>query len=290
MKTDEIKQLVKSRYSKYAQADHKTSTSCCKSTSPFGSSYATEHGLYSAEELTLIPSMSRRLSRGCGNPTGFAHLQPGETVVDFGCGAGMDLILAAHGVTQGGKVIGIDFSPRMISRAKQAVSEAKLTNSVNFVVSDLEQVAVPDNTADVVISNCVINLCLDKLTVFREIFRILKPGGRVAIADIMYQNDIDSSVKSRFQDTWAGCVAGSIVKNKYFEIVENVGFTETKIVARHLLQLNELENMACCPGPEFTPPPDNADLDVAKGKVASIKFTALKPTTYHWPPLWACPI
>ncbi len=278
MKTNEVKQAIRRRYDKCADVGDATMTCCCSSEPPADSSYATEHGLYSKDELSLVPEISRNLSRGCGNPTGFADIQPGEVVVDFGCGAGIDAILAARKVMPGGKVVGVDFSAQMIDRAKQAVSEARFMNVIEFVVADMEQVDVPDSSADVVISNCVINLCPDKKAVYREMFRILKPGGRLAISDIVYEEEIDQGVQEHLRKTWSGCVGGTIQEQFYFEIVKDAGFTGVQVIARHLLATKELENMASCPGPEFTPAPDKADLDVVQGKVASVKFTALKPT------------
>ncbi len=277
MKTQEIKQLLKTRYGKCAEAGEATMTCCSASETGRNSSVAAEHGLYSTAELSSLPEISRGLSRGCGNPTGFAGLTPGEVVVDFGCGAGIDVILAARKVIPGGQVIGVDFSPQMIERAKQAISEAGLLDAVEFVVADLEQVTAPDGCADVVTSNCVINLCPDKEAVYREIFRILKPGGRVAISDIVYKEKIDPTVREHFEKTWSGCVGGSIDEESYFKVLDDAGFVDIEVVARHLLQQRELEEMACCPGPEFAPKPDEVDLQDVRGKVASIKFTAAKP-------------
>lgn len=244
---------------------------------PTSKSFATEHGLYGQEELSLIPETALKLSKGCGNPTGFANLQSGEVVVDFGCGAGIDVILVAHKVGPAGKVVGVDFSPCMIMRAQQAAAEAGLKDTVVLLVADMEQLELPDCSADVVISNCVINLCPDKEAVYREAFRILKPAGRLAISDIVYTEKIDPKVQERFQSTWAGCVGGAADEDSYFEIVRRVGFRQVEVVARHPLSSKELEAMACCPGPEFTPVPAKEDLDVVQGKVISIKFTAVKP-------------
>jgi SAM-dependent methyltransferase len=137
-------------------------------------------------------------------------------------------------------------------------------------------VEVPDGVADVVISNCVINLCPDKEAVYREAFRILKPSGRLAISDIVYAGKIDPEVRERFQSTWAGCVGGAIEEDRYFQIVQDAGFTAVEFVARHPLQPKELEEMACCPGPEFTPVPAKEDIASLEGKVISIKFRASK--------------
>jgi SAM-dependent methyltransferase len=164
----------------------------------------------------------------------------------------------------------------MIERAKQTAAEAGLTEITEFVVTDLGRVELPDGVADVVISNCVINLCPDKEAVYREALRILKPGGRLAVSDIVYAGKIDPEVRQRFQSTWAGCVGGTIEEDRYFQIVQDAGFTAVEFVARHPLQPKELEEMTCCPGPEFTPVPAKEDIASVKGKVISIKFRASK--------------
>lgn len=225
-----------------------------------------------------MPEVALNLSRGCGNPTGFANLQPGDVVVDFGCGGGIDVILAAHKVGSQGRIIGIDGAPQMIERAKQAVAEAGLQDrNIEFRTAYLDETQLPDGFADVVTSNCVINLCPDKDAVYEEAFRILRSTGRIAISDIVLTENIAPELRERFQSTWAGCLGGAIPEEDYWQTVREAGFAEIQIVARHLLTPEELEGMACCPGEEFTPPPSKEDRAAAEGKVASVKFTAVKP-------------
>jgi len=224
----------------------------------------------------LVPEIALNISRGCGNPTGFANLQLGDVVVDFGCGAGIDVILAAHKVGEKGKVIGLDFAPQMIERAKQTVAEAGLKDrDIELRVADIGNSELPNNFADVVTSNCVINLCPDKEKIYEEAFRILRPSGRLAISDIVITENIDSQLKERFQSTWAGCLGGAIPEEDYLQMVRSVGFDEIQIIARHTLTPNELKAMACCPGDKFTPPPSTEDRLLVEGKVASVKFTAV---------------
>jgi SAM-dependent methyltransferase len=224
-----------------------------------------------------VPEIALNISRGCGNPAGFANLQPGDVVVDFGCGAGIDVILAAHKVGEKGKLIGLDFTPQMIERAKQAVAEAGLKDrDIELRVADIGNSQLPNNFADVVTSNCVINLCTDKEVIYEEAFRILRPGGRIAISDIVFTENIESQLRERFQSTWAGCLGGAIPEEDYLQIVKGVGFNEIQIIARHILTPEELEAMACCPGEKFTPPPGTEDRLLVEGKVASVKFTAVK--------------
>ena len=225
----------------------------------------------------MVPKIAFTLSRGCGNPVGFADLQPGEVVVDFGCGAGIDVVLAAHRVGPTGKVVGVDMASHMIERAKQPVVEANVAETTEFLLADLERVELPDDFTDVVISNCVINLCPDKEAIYREAFRVLKPGGRLAITDIVYGEEINPQVCERFQASWAGCVGGAIEEDRYFQILQDVGFEHVEIVARHPLLAKELEQMACCPGPEFTPAPAKDDIASVEGKVISSKFRTGKP-------------
>jgi len=224
-----------------------------------------------------VPEVAFNLSRGCGNPTGFANLQLGEVVVDFGSGGGIDVILAAHKVGSQGRVIGIDSAPQMIERAKQALTEAGLQDrNIEFHNAYLDDTQLPDGFADVVISNCVINLCPDKEVVYKEAFRLLRPNGRIAISDIVITEIIAPELHERFQSTWAGCLGGAIPEQDYWQTVRQAGFADSRIVARHLLTPEELEGMACCPGEEFTPPPNEEDRVAVEGKVASVKFTAMK--------------
>ena len=226
----------------------------------------------------MVPEIGINLSRGCGNPTGFANLQPGEVVVDFGCGAGIDVILAAHKVGGQGQVVGLDFAPQMIERAKQAVIASGLQErDIDLRVADLENSLLPKSFADVVISNCVINLVPDKKAVYGEAIRILKPGGRLAISDVVLTEEIDPHLRKRFQEDWAGCLGGAVPEKDYWQTITNAGFTEIKTVSRHTLTPQELEAMACCPGKEFTPAAAQEDLAAVQGNVVSVKFTAVKP-------------
>ncbi len=225
-----------------------------------------------------MPELGINLSRGCGNPTGFANLKPGDVVVDFGCGGGIDVILAAHRAGRQGRVVGLDFAPQMIERAKQAVIESGLQDwDIELRVAELENSQLPDSFADVVMSNCVINLCPDKKAVYKEAYRILQPWGRRAISDIVLTEGIDSHQRKRFQENWAGCLGGAITAEFYWQGIKKAGFAKIMVVSRHILTPQELKAMACCPGEEFTPAPAKENLCGLQGKVVSVKFTAMKP-------------
>lgn len=273
----EIKEITKARYGKCAESV--VASSCCAVNATQSSSFAANPGLYTKEDLSSIPEIALSLSRGCGNPTGFADLRAGETVVDFGCGAGIDIVLAAKKVAPDGKVIGIDFSPEMIQKAKQAIMEAEIGSMVDLYIAELDKTNLADNSVDVAMSNCVINLCPDKQEVYREAFRVLKPGGRLAISDVIYTEKIDPQIHERFKTTWSGCVGGAIKKDRYFNIIKSAGFTELEIVSEYLLASNELTEMACCPGADYTPAPEKEDLANTQNKIESVKFTAIKPLT-----------
>ncbi len=278
MSAAEIKQTVKERYDKFAATGGGKAPCCPTTKKQPGSPYAVATGLYMQQELSLVPKVAMDLSRGCGNPSGFAQLEPGEVVVDLGCGGGIDVILAAHKVGVDGKVVGIDFAPQMIERSKQAVTEAGLQDrNIEFHVADIEKLQLPDSFSDAVISNCVINLCPNKDAVYQEALRILRPGRRLAISDIVLTESIDPDLQHRFRATWAGCLGGAIPENDYLETVKDAGFTELHIVARHILAPEELAGMSICPGKAFTPAAAEADLAKVQGKVVSIKFTARKP-------------
>lgn len=277
MTNDEISQAVQTRYGKFAEAVGRAAASSCSKPAPTA---CCAHGqaLYAEPELASVPKLARDLSRGCGNPTGFANLQPGEMVVDFGCGGGIDVILAAHKVGKRGKVFGVDFTAQMIERSKEAAGQAGLHDrAIEFRRASLENTTLPNACADVVMSNCVINLHPDKDAVYREAFRILKPGGRLAISDILLSEPIAADLRERFQSIWAGCTGGAIPEDEYWRTLKNAGFAEVQIVARHTLAGTELDDMASCPGGEYAPAPASKDLDRIRGKVASVKFSAIKP-------------
>ena len=199
--------------------------------------------------------------------------------MDFGCGGGIDVILAAHKVGDKGKVVGIDFAPQMVERARQAIVESGLQErDIEFHVGEMGKSHFSNSFADVVISNCVINLCPDKTAVYKDAFRILRSGGRLAISDIVLTENIESELRERFRSTWAGCLGGAIFEEKYWQKVKESGFAGIQIVARHTLTPTELHAMACCPGEDFAPAPSEEDRACVVGKVVSVKFTAIKPS------------
>ncbi|MBU4346050.1 MAG: methyltransferase domain-containing protein [Candidatus Omnitrophica bacterium] len=267
----EIKDLSKDRYGRFAEKYAETGNPC-----PIRKKQVGE--LYSEQEFSLVSKTARNLALGCGNPVRFANLKPGEIVVDLGSGAGIDVILAAHKVGPSGRVIGVDITPQMIEKAKQAVAEAGLEDRrIELYVGDIEKLQLPDSFADVVISNCVIILVPNKEKVYKEAFRILKPGGRIAISDIVFSEKICPKMKARFESIWSGVVGGAIDEKDYLEIVNRIGFKKIEIVERHFLTPEELMAMSSCPGTEFAPNPDEKDIEAVQGKVVSIKFTAIKP-------------
>ncbi len=285
MEVQEIKQTVKTRYGNFAETGGKKE-SCWPSKEQPGSGYAVDQALYGQEDLSLVPQIGINLSRGCGNPTGFANLQLGDVVVDFGCGGGIDVVIAAHKVGIQGKVVGVDFTPQMIERAKETTTEAGLQDrDIELHVADLGNTKLPNKLADVVISNCVINLCPDKEAVYLEAYRILKPGGRLAISDIVLTEEIDSQLRKRFLSIWPGCLGGAMFEEDYWQTVKKAGFDDIKIVTHHVLTPKELEAMACCPGEEFSPPTSEGDRILVEGKVSSIKFTAVK-SSQGWENKW----
>ncbi|MBU1291993.1 methyltransferase domain-containing protein [Patescibacteria group bacterium] len=268
---DEIKGLTAERYGKFAEKYAEKGNPCL-----IRKKQVKE--LYKEEELSLVPKTALNLALGCGNPVSFANLKSGEIVVDFGCGAGIDLILAAHKVGPEGRVIGIDLTPQMIKKEGQSEAEAGFpAERIEEHIGDIEKLELPDNLTDVVTSNCVIILTPNKEAAYREAFRILKPGGRLAISDMVFSEKIDPQIQERFQSTWAGVVGGAIAEKDYLEIVTKAGFGQINIVKRHFLTPGELFAMSTCPGTEFVPAPDSKDLEAVQGKVVSIKFTAVKP-------------
>ena len=187
---------------------------------------------YTPEELASIPR-GAYLGEGSGVPVRYADLKPGETVVDLGAGAGMDTFLAANRVGPAGRVHGFDLTPDMLERARKNALEGNYRN-VTFERADIEHLPLPDATADAAISNCVINLTPDKAAVYREIFRVLKPGGRLSVADIVLRGDAASIQAFRSQstsDTWCACISGALEESEYLAAIRAAGFQDAKIVS-----------------------------------------------------------
>ncbi|HEU4746138.1 MAG TPA: arsenite methyltransferase [Anaerolineales bacterium] len=202
----------------------KNNASCCGSSSDCCSP---ESSLYPAELLSTLPEGETAVSYGCGDPITLASLQPGQTVLDLGSGAGLDCFFAAKKVGESGHVIGVDMTPEMIQRATTSSQRLNLEN-VEFRQGYLEELPVESNTVDVIISNCVINLAPDKSRVFAEAFRVLKPGGKLAVSDIVTDGPLPDSVKKSLS-AWAGCVAGAVEAKDYIGMMEAVGFANISI-------------------------------------------------------------
>jgi arsenite methyltransferase len=201
----------------------KNSASCCGPSD----CCSPESNLYPVDLLTTIPSDVSSTSYGCGDPITLAALRPGQTVLDLGSGAGLDCLLAAQKVGPEGRVIGVDMTPEMIERAKENVQRVNATN-IEFRQGYLEDLPVDSNSVDVIISNCVINLSPDKEKVFNEAFRVLKPGGKLAVSDIVTEGPLPDAVKQSLS-AWAGCVAGAVEAGEYIGMMEAVGFTNVSV-------------------------------------------------------------
>lgn len=201
----------------------KSSASCCGS----DACCSTESSLYPVDLLATVPSDVSSTSYGCGDPITLASLKPGQTVLDLGSGAGLDCLLAAQKVGPEGRVIGVDMTPEMIERAQSNAKRVKAVN-VEFRQGYLEDLPVESNTVDVIISNCVINLSPDKKKVFDEAFRVLAPGGKLAVSDIVTDGALPEIVRNSLS-AWAGCVAGAVEAKEYIAMMESVGFTDISI-------------------------------------------------------------
>ena len=276
MDARDIKAMVQSRYGAFAKSGGQRDGCCARQTTST-SNFAFEHGLYTDDQLALVPDRALDLSRGCGNPTGFAGLTRGTTVVDFGCGGGIDVILAAQQVGPEGRAVGVDFAAPMIERASENVAMSGLPEgTVELRLADLAGTGLGDACADFVISNCVINLSPDKDAVYREAFRILRPGGRLAISDVVLTVDIHSERRARLQAEWVGCLGGTIPVDDYLGILRRSGFADIDVVAEHRMAGRELEAVSRCPGPDFGPAVSIDDLASLECKVVSINLTATK--------------
>ena len=230
MKASEIKNVVRERYARAAQSVAAGAKgSCCASerSSCCGGGDPITSDLYGALEKAELPEAAVLASLGCGNPTALAELKPGETVLDLGSGGGIDVLLSAKRVGPAGKAYGLDMTDEMLALAEENRRKAGAQN-VEFLKGEIEHVPLPDGSVDVIISNCVINLSADKDRVLREAFRVLKPGGRFAVSDIVTRGEIPADIRKSML-LWVGCVAGALDENEYRAKLAAAGFRNVGI-------------------------------------------------------------
>jgi arsenite methyltransferase len=226
MKRKEIKETVKGRYAQLARQDQQ---SCCPSCACGASSLLPAEAVgYLKKDLQRIPEESI-MGLGCGNPTAIADLKPGEVVLDLGSGAGVDVFLAANKVGPTGRVIGVDMTEEMVDKAKSIARNYGYRN-VEFRPGEIENLPVKDESVDVVVSNCVINLSPDKSKVFREAYRVLKLGGRLTVSDIVSEGPLPDQVKSD-SNSWACCIAGALEHQEYLSKIKRAGFGNVQVVS-----------------------------------------------------------
>jgi arsenite methyltransferase len=275
MEEEEIKSAVRDAYSKVAKREITIPLNplkCCCSKGDLADSISRAVG-YNKEELASVPE-GANLGLGCGNPTALASLKEGETVLDLGSGAGFDCFLAANAVGATGQVIGVDMTPEMIEKARANARKGGYSN-VDFRLGELEHLPAADSSVDAMISNCVINLTPDKAAVFREAFRVLKPGGRLAVSDMVLLKELPDVVKQSVA-AYVGCLSGAIMKDAYIATIRAAGFEDIRIVEESSFPL---DYMASDPSAHAIresinlTPDELADLT---GSVVSIKVTGKK--------------
>ncbi len=224
---EEIKEFVRDRYAEIASRGSSCCPSCACQTDLF--EQAKTMG-YSEQELGSVPEATV-MGLGCGNPTALAELKEGEIVLDLGSGGGLDAFLAARRVGESGQVIGVDMTEEMVERARRNASRYGYSN-VEFRVGEIENLPLDDDSVDVIISNCVINLSPDKLATFKEAFRVLKAGGRILISDLVTEGELPEDVRRSFE-AWAVCIAGALEKQEYVDTIRRAGFRDVSLVAQH---------------------------------------------------------
>ena len=275
MKETDIKQFVRENYAKIAAQG---SSCCCSSGSNCcgsGSARDISRGIgYSDDEMDSVPE-GANLGLGCGNPVALASLKEGETVIDLGSGAGFDSFLAAAKVGTSGRVIGVDMTPEMLACARENAENGGYTN-VEFRLGEIENLPVADNTADVIISNCVINLAPDKRRVFREAYRVLKPGGCIMVSDIVLKETLPEAVLNSVA-AYAGCIAGAVEMEEYFDAIESAGFRELRVLDEASFALESVEQ-----DPDTVSLFNNLELTKQEARavmasIRSIKASASKP-------------
>ncbi|MFA5181032.1 MAG: arsenite methyltransferase [Syntrophales bacterium] len=274
MKAEEIRKSVRDRYGDIAT---KAGTCCLPSAGCCGGESLVENislGVgYRSEDLQAVPD-GANLGLGCGNPVALASLRAGETVVDLGAGAGFDCFLAAREVGATGRVIGVDMTSEMLDRARANARKGGYRN-VEFRLGEIENLPVADNMADIIISNCVINLSPDKGRVFQEAFRVLKPGGRLMVSDIVLLKELPAALQESVA-AYTGCVAGALMKDDYLQKISAAGFGEVQIIAETLFPMQEIVNHPAAQEASGDSDALKVMAEQLATSIASIKVAAIK--------------
>ncbi|MFZ0309820.1 MAG: arsenite methyltransferase [Candidatus Sulfotelmatobacter sp.] len=270
MSSVDIKEVVKEKYGQAALRVSSGGSSCCGATASSGCGDPITSNLYNSSQAQQIPEEALLASLGCGNPTALAKLNPGEVVLDLGSGGGIDVLLSAKRVGPTGKAYGLDMTDEMLALAKENKRRAGVEN-VEFLKGEIENIPLPDNSVDVVISNCVINLSADKDRVLREALRVLKPGGRLAVSDVVTRGEMLPEIRQSVL-LWVGCVAGALEENEYRSKLAAAGFEKIEIEPTRIYRVEDAR--------EFLSG-QNIDVDAiapqVDGKFMSAFVRAVKP-------------
>src|SRR5713101_5475455 len=271
MSTENIKEVVKEKYGQAALRVATGKSSCC-GTEPAvgGCSDPITSNLYDASEAGEVPQEALLASLGCGNPTALAKLSPGETVLDLGSGGGIDVLLSAKRVGPTGKAYGLDMTDEMLALARENQKRSGIEN-VEFLKGEIESIPLPDNSVDVIISNCVINLSGDKDRVLREAFRVLKPGGRFAISDVVVRGEVPTEIR-KSMELWVGCIAGALEEYEYRDKLFSAGFESIDIEPTRVYKSDEARDFLAAAGLD----PDKV-APLIDGKFISAFVRAQKP-------------
>jgi SAM-dependent methyltransferase len=269
MSTD-IREVVKEKYGEAALRVKSGGNACCGSTASTGCADPITSNLYDSEQAAELPQEAMLASLGCGNPTALANLNAGETVLDLGSGGGIDVLLSAKRVGSTGKAYGLDMTDEMLALANENKRKAGVEN-VEFLKGEIENIPLPDNSVDVIISNCVINLSADKDRVLREAFRVLKPGGRFAVLDVVTRGEIAPEIRQSVL-LWVGCVAGALDETEYRAKLASAGFEQIEIEPTRIYRLEDARDFLSG---------HNIDVDAlapqVDGKFLSAFVRAVKP-------------
>jgi SAM-dependent methyltransferase len=265
-----LQQAVKQKYGEAAKRAASGGTACCGDGAELCGSDPITSNLYTDAEKGALPEKAVAASLGCGNPTALAQLQAGETVLDLGSGGGIDVILSAKRVGPTGKAYGLDLTDEMLSLARENQKKAGVEN-VEFLIGAIENVPLPDNSVDVIISNCVINLSGDKDRVLAEAFRVLKPGGRLAISDVVVRGEVPAGIR-KSMELWVGCIAGALEENEYREKLARAGFASVDVEPTRVYRVEEASEFLQAAGLD----PETVGPQIA-GKFMAAFLRAVKP-------------